>query len=362
MSPANQVGVPSPYRRRVARAATVLFLLPLVLHGPLAAQEKPAAWYERTELSGLAYMDFYWVAASHLDSLEDRTGFWFRRIYVTLDQDLGQEFSLRLRLEMNSPGDFTSAVTADPFVKDAYLRWQRDRHEVVFGLSPSPTFDFIESFWGYRPVEKTVGDLQKLSDSRDLGIAARGSLDRRRLVRYHFQAGNGSGTKGETNEGKKAALSLGLHTPAGLVVQGYADFEGRPGGTDRHTVQGFVGYRAEAGRVGVQVGRQVRDVPGGPDTDLDYLSAFGAVRLRSEVSLLARFDRLFDPNPEGPKIAYLPFAATAKSNLLIAGLDLRLHESIHIIPNIEYIFYDAVGEAGAPGDDAIPRLTVFYRF
>lgn len=362
MTPYAEISTSSRRRRGVPRPAIVAICLPVLLAGPLAAQEKAPLWYERTKLSGLAYVDFYWVAASHLDSLEDRTGFWFRRIYLTLDQDVSQAFSLRLRLEMNSPGDFTSATALDPFVKDAYLRWRRGRHEIVFGLSPSPTFDFIESFWGYRSVEKTLGDLQKLSDSRDFGIGARGSLDRKRLVRYHFQAGNGSGTKGETNEGKKAALSLGLHTRAGFVVQGYADFEGRPGDTDRRTLQGFAGYRAERGRLGVQVGRQIRDVPGGPNEDLDYLSAFGALRLRPGIGVLGRYDRMFDPNPEGPRIAYLPFSPAANSSLVFAGVDVRVHDSIHIIPNIEYIFYDMPDGTETPGDDAVPRLTVSYSF
>lgn len=326
------------------------------------AQEKEAPWFERTKLSGLVYADLYWVAANHADSLEDLSGFWFRRIYLTVDHELSRVFELRLRLEMNSPGDFTSPAKVEPFVKDAYLRWKVDRHELLFGLSPSPTFEQIEAFWGYRAVEKVLVDLQKLGDSRDFGVAVRGSLDPKKVIRYHAQVGNGAGTGGETNKGKKAALAVGLHTPAGVVAEAYADFEGRPGDTDRRTVQGFVGYRAEGGRLGVQVGRQIRDVPDAPNTDLDYLSAFGAVRLRPEVSLLGRYDRMFDPNPEGPRIAYLPFAAGAKSNLLIAGIDIRVHESIHIIPNIEYIFYEAVGGGEAPGDDAIPRLTVFYRF
>ena len=40
------------------------------------------------------------------------------------------------------------------------------RHRVLFGLSPTPTLDLIESIWGFRYLARTPMDLQGVA-SRD---------------------------------------------------------------------------------------------------------------------------------------------------------------------------------------------------
>ena len=81
-----------------------------------------------------------------------------------------------------------------------------------------------------------------------------------------------------------------------------------------------------------------------------------------------RFDRYFDPNPDGAEISYLPFDPTAASNLFIAGLDFSPSKDVHIIPNVEIVVYDEPDSgiryaAGIkPGSDVMPRITLYYRF
>ena len=84
------------------------------------------------------------------------------------------------------------------------------------------------------------------------------------------------------------------------------------------------------------------------------------VKLSGKVEWFARFDRMFDPNPDGAKIAYIPFDPDARSNFFLSGLAFSPHENVQIIPNIEIVSYDDVG--GNPVDtDVIPRVTFYYR-
>ncbi len=54
-------------------------------------------------------------------------------------------------------------------------------------------------------------------------------------------------------------------------------------------------------------------------------------------------------------------SSEAPSNLIIAGLDLKLHKNVSLIPNAEYVFYDE--ENGIkPDPDLYLRLTFFYKF
>ncbi len=84
---------------------------------PPAPAPAPAAKADEApafKISGLAFGDYYYVAANHRDELVDQNGFWFRRIYLTYDHTLTKAFSLRVRLEMNSKGDFESSGVNTP--------------------------------------------------------------------------------------------------------------------------------------------------------------------------------------------------------------------------------------------------------
>ena len=336
-------------------------LLVAVATQPARAQELPD-WVDRLKISGLAFGDYYWMARHNDEAVEGQNGFWFRRIYLTFDFGLSEEVDFRLRFEANSSGDLESGSKIEPFVKDAWVRWKGGLHSVLLGLQSTPTWNLLESVWGYRDVEKTPLDLQKMGSSRDFGVALKGKFDQGGKVRYHAMIGNGSGTKGETNKGKKGMLALEVRPGGGLLVQAYGDFEDRPGDTDRATVQGVAAWQGDDGRVGVQLAHQEREVEGAADIDLDIFSVFGVARLSDRVSFLTRYDRMFDLNPDAGKISYLPMDPTAKSNFLLAGFDFEVVEGFHLIPNLEVVFYDAVGAAEAPDTDVVPRLTFSTKF
>ncbi len=312
------------------------------------------------KLKGYMFGDYYYVAKNHDSELEDKNGFWFRRIYFTYDNKLSDEWSVRFRLEMNSAGDFTSKTKLEPFAKDAYVQWKRSGHAVLLGLSGTPTWGYVEKFWGYRSVEKTTADLFKIGSSRDFGVAAKGKFGRENRAFYHAQVGNGSSTGTETNSGKKLALAAGYHLTDNLSFEAYGDFEERPGETNRHTLQGFLGYKTKMFRVGGQVLQQTRDSATGDD-DIRIASFFGAARLGDQLQGFARVDRAFDPMSDGPKISFLPVDGTTKFTFLLFGLDYTPHKQVHLMPNVEVVTYDTpAGAASSPGTDVIPRFTFYY--
>lgn len=358
--------------RKTGLLLSVLTLIPL---SPLAAQQpapaggaqpsaaEPAAnpWYENVKISGNAFGDAYWVAGHHDPAIEGQNGFWLRRAYLTLDTSIAEQWSARLRFEGNSPGDFTTNARIEPFIKDAYLTWKGTNVDLTMGLSPSPTWDFIESFWGYRPVEKTPLDLFRMGSSRDFGLAAKGKLAGGKVF-YHAMLGNGAGEGAETNEGKKAMLAVGLKPADALVVELYADTEDRPASTDRTTYQAFLGWRGERSRYGLQAGRQERQAVAGPDQTLAVGSIFGVWDLSERVHVLARFDRAFDGNPEADRIPYLVLARDQEFDLAIVGLDVRLDRKISLIPNLEVVRYRETDGRPAADDDLIGKLTLFFQF
>ncbi|MFC1550274.1 hypothetical protein ACFL46_03180 [Candidatus Neomarinimicrobiota bacterium] len=313
-------------------------------------------------LSGTVYSDYYWVAGNHDSYIEGSNGFWFRRIYLTFDKGLDVNFAVRFRLEMASPGDFTSSSKLTPAVKDAWLKWTHNKHNIIVGISGTPTFGVIEKYWGYRSVEKTPLDLHKFGTSRDFGIAFKGNLDHNNRIGYHLMLANGNSNNSETNSGKKILFALSGKFPSGFTVESYADYEKRPGHTSCYTLQAFIGYMNKNFRAGLQIAHQNRQMElEADDLQLRIASVFAAGKICKKTWLFARFDRLFEPNPSGAEISYLPFDPSAKANFFLAGLDFHVAENVQIIPNVEMIYYDEMA-----GDhlltDIIPRITLAYNW
>ena len=137
-----------------------------------------------------------------------------------------------------------------------------------------------------------------------------------------------------------------------MFLELYADHDDRPGRNDRTTMQAFAGWQRSGNRAGVQYVRQNRD-----RLDIDVASVFAVHNIRPNMAAIVRVDRMFDPNPDGDRIPYLPFDPTSKSTLMIGGVDWKLHKRFGIIPNVEWIMYDTDAR-----DDIMPRITFYYSF
>ncbi len=335
------------------------FAVALALAGTVRGEEKA----EPIRVSGYIFGDAYWIAADHDPTIEGENGFWIRRGYLTFDHKLSERLAARLRFEVASPGDFRTEKRLEPFIKDAYVAWAFSKHTLYGGISPSPTWDRLEEerFYGYRHVEKTPLDLQRMGDARVFGVGLKGSLGVGGKVDYHVTLDNGAGVSSETNEGKKGSVAIGLSPSESFYVQLYADYDNRPGKTDRRTVQGWAAWTRPRSRAVLFYARQEREAAG-PNLSLDVGSVFGSVKIGDRTTFLARLDRVFDPNPEGDKIAYLPFDPSARSVFFVAGVDFSIHPRANLIPNLEAVFYDATPGGPDPDTDVVPRITVFYRF
>ncbi len=318
--------------------------------------------FTQGKISGLMFGDYYYIVTNHNENLEGKNGFWFRRIYFTYDHGLSDAFSLRFRIEMNSEGKFKSkSESLNPEVKDAYLTWKYGLHGIILGISGSPIFGLVEKIWGYRSLEKTPLDLHKFAKSRDFGVAIKGSLDSEKLTNYHLMVGNGSGNASEENDGKKVMFALSRQMGNGLVVEGYFDFEARPGKTNRFTLQGLVGYQEKSARIGVLFAHQNRQVGEGiDDLKMQIGSVFGAAKLSEKAWGFARIDLTFDPNPDGSDISYIPFDNSARAAFLLGGLDFRPIDNVHLMPNVEVVLYGKNNAGVRPKADIIPRFTFHY--
>jgi hypothetical protein len=341
------------------RIALLCLVFTIAMAAPAMAQINTE---EKGTLRVLAFGDYYWIAANHDAEIEGNNGFWFRRIYFTYDHQLSTSFSGRLRLEMNSEGDFETSSELAPTLKDAWLQWSNENHAIKAGISSTPTWGLVEDVWGYRSVEKSPLDLYDFGSSRDFGLSFKGNLDAGDRLNYHFMFANGNSNSTELNKGKKFSLALSYNLTNHLVLQGYGDWNDNPGNSDVYTAQGFLGYESDTFNAGALYAYQLRNnatVSG--DLNLDLVSLFANTRLSEKVKIFARADHLFDRNPTGPGNDYIPFSDQVESTFMTAGVDVALDKKVHLMPNVEAIVYGENETGVRPDSDLIPRLTFFFK-
>ena len=329
-----------------------------VVADPPPAPPAPAAF----KLSGTIFGDYYAFPKQHLPAWQGQHGLWVRRAYFGYDHTLSPEFSFRLRMEMNGNGKLAGG-SMTPFVKDAYLRWNfYGRQALVIGIHPSLTFDYIESIWGLRHIEKTPLDLYKMDSSRDTGVTMSGPLNATQTLKYAVQYGNESGNNGETDKFKGFRASARYETNPGFTLEGMVAQFNRDKGADRTTAQVFAGYRAKKARAGFQYSFQKRRAATGStasDIDLNVMSGFVVADLkRGKSSAFVRVDRFADACADCSGIDYLPIENKSPFTLTIAGLEFLPHPAVRFSPNVEGVVYStSTGATTKPKSDIAARLT-----
>ncbi len=306
------------------------------------------------KLSGYAFGDYYLVSRHHDPSIEGLSGLWFRRIYFTYDQKPTDRTAIRFRFEMNSPGDFKTADSLKPFVKDAYVQYTVGRVHYLLGLIPTPTWEGVEQLLGYRYIEKTPLDLWRMGNSRDSGVGLKTQFGKTQL---YFVVGNGSHTRSETNRGKAVYLSLQQSLNEQWTLELYGDLYDQPADSDWRTVQGLLVYRTERTKVGFQYAHQARQ----NQQDLAVFSVYAETQVAERTRLFARADWLNNPVPDADKISYFVLSPVARPRFYNFGVIYELEKDLYLVPNVEWVTYANPSGGGAKPKDALFwRMTFFY--
>lgn len=308
------------------------------------------------QAGGLLFGDLYHVPSHHDRSGDGASGLVVRRGYLTFDAEFGKHWFGRLRFELNQSGEFET-YTFEVDHKDVYLGRNLGRHRLLLGMSPTPTFDLIESVWGLRYLARTPMDLQGVA-SRDTGISIKGPLNESGTLAYRAMVSVDSGSGAEAGDGRKWMGALTWRPAEPWSLDLYADHETLDGPADRRTLQAFLGYQAEQLRWGLQYSNQDRE----QDPPLELASAFLVAGLGEAFSAIGRIDRLLEPSPKGDGISYLPMDPTARATMFIAGLEWRMRPHLTLTPNVVVTTYDRNDQGIRPRTDTYFRLTLFVDF
>ncbi len=339
----------------------IYFFIPASI---IAQESQPAP---KGKFSGYMFGDYYYNIQQKDTSKKDLNGFQFRRVYFTYDYAIAPNFDTRFRLE-DDQAELFSNNKFGVFVKDAYLKWKEvfKGSNLVFGLSPTPTYDASEEAWGYRSLEKTIMDLRGIVPSRDLGIDLKGKITDDGDVNYWLKIGNNSGNTPENDKFKRYYGQLHFKPTPNLQLIASADYDAEAKITDsfdhqakdnnRVVVSGFVNYKeTDKYSFGVEAFYKTaqNNFRPSPAVALENQNTFGVTFfgwgiLSDDVRLVGRFD-LYDPNTSVDKDG---------NYLFIGALDYLPSPDVHIMPNIYVQSYQATSAES----DIVARVTMFYLF
>ncbi len=307
-------------------------------------------------VSGMVYADLQDQLHGHTVA-SGSSSFRFRRVYLTVDQDLDSVFAMRITLE-GDDNELTSKGRGAIFMKQAFLRWNTHRAtgDVIMGLSPTPTWSFAESFWGYRSLEKTIMDVQGFGTATDMGVALQRSPDTSHPLGWHAMLSNGAGPRPENSAGKKLTLSL-PYRRGDVGVELMGDYEDERGVRDRWTTKLFAGWMHAQDAVGVELYRRVAMRAGTALADVVPVgvSAFARKSLNDHWRGIARVDWT-DPDRNVSDAGY-------RELMTLLALDATPSANVHLMPNVMMRNYVAKG-AGVPDRkaDVNLRLTLWWNY
>jgi hypothetical protein len=302
--------------------------------------------------------------------------FLLRRVYLTYDNDISEEFTTRFRLEADQGTDVLTSGKIGVFVKDAYLKWKNvfKGSDLTFGIQPPPTYDVSEASWGYRSLEKTIMDLRGIYGSRDVGLSLKGKLVESGMFNYWVMVGKNAGnTPATTSKFNRYSAQLHIKPITGLQATLYFDYldaadkadpfnKGSFVGNAMSTMALFVGYAQPTSfNVGLEAFSQSTSngYSASGATSLSSLtksgfSGWASVNLTSDIAAVARYDN-YDPNTNSAAVGDV-------RNYLIGGVAFKLNKNVSIIPNLLYETYEAPSAGSAPDASVTGRVTFYYIF
>ena len=149
-------------------------------------------WFNNTKISGTSFIDFTNIDQTKNGTKTDSsgTGLDVKRFYLQVDHKFNDIWSADLTTDFNYVGNDGETQL---FVKKAYVQGAFNPLATLrVGSANMAWIPFVEDWYGYRFVENTLVDREKLGNSADWGLHLLGDNG---MFNYQVSAVNGGGYK-----------------------------------------------------------------------------------------------------------------------------------------------------------------------
>ncbi len=270
-----------------------------------AASDKKFATLEKlvnnTKLSGRMYFDFTSIDDKNSDKGKtDKSGIGLdvKRFYLGVDHKFNDVWSMNLTTDFNySSSDGQTSL----FVKKAYVQGKFDQAAVFrIGSTDMPWIPFVENYYGFRYVAKTLTDRLKYGNSADWGLHLGGDIGASKSLNYAVSVVNGRGYRNPgRSKGVDVEARVGFVPFENMVVAvgGYSGHRGQeteninaPNTAQRGDF--MVAYASDAFRLGAEyfTAKNWNNVLTTATDKAAGYSLWGSVAVADGVNLFARYD------------------------------------------------------------------------
>lgn len=254
----------------------------------------------------------------------DERGFELERAYIGYQHQFGNGLSMQAVADFGRSKEVQDMQRIG-FIKNAWVRWQRNGWDLYGGLISTTQFKTQEDFWGKRYVMKSFQDEYKFGSSADVGLS----------VAYRFcdQVSadvivvNGEGYKKiQFEQGMQYGAGLTVKPAEGLMMRVYGSYDEAtdPNLKGKVNLASFVGYARNGYSVGAEYNYQM-NTSYQDDANQNGVSVYATVPAGKKVNVFARWDRLDSNNGWNLE--------TDGMNVL-AGAEVKLGKYVKLAPNV----------------------------
>ncbi|TKG89066.1 hypothetical protein EYV94_26285 [Puteibacter caeruleilacunae] len=255
---------------------------------------------------------------------ESASAFEITRAYFGYEYKFSPEFSTKLVLDVGNPAAGKLEMTA--YLKNALVKYKKDRLAVEFGLIGSKQFKIQEKQWGYRYLLKSFQDQYKFGPSADLGLSVEYNLSD--FVSVDFSLTNGEGYKKLQGDSIfKKGFGLTLRPVDKVVIRGYYDH--MKDDAAQTSLATYIGYTADKFNIAAEYNHQKNNgmIDG---RDFSGVSFYSTVEVSEKVKVYGRYDSLTSDKLSGASEGW---NVNRDGDLFIAGLEYSPVRGVKLSPN-----------------------------
>lgn len=291
------------------------------------SEKKPE--FKLGNLSATVFANFH---SGISESVNDQSGFELNRVYLGYKQKINSNFSGEVKLDIGSPDDLSGGSLNKRFayVKNAYLKYQKNNFAVSFGLISTTTFKTQEDFFGFRYVEKMFIDKYKFGTSADLGISFEYKFTDYLKADFSITNGEGYGSI-QTDNIYRGALGVTFEPIKGWVTRIYTDAMVENEWQGVYSI--FTGYtKKDLFAIGAEYNYQSNNKYV-VDHNMYGYSIFGKWYFAKDFALFGRFDQLQSNNVNDGNNT--PWNQSKDGSAIIGGIEYKPIKYLNIALNYQ---------------------------
>lgn len=252
------------------------------------------------------------------------------RAYLGYDYKFSENINAVIIMDFGDQGTPTNKYKMSAFLKNAYLRYKKNKLTADFGIIGTKQMSLTEFYWKNRHIYKTIQDYSKMGYTADLGFSVEYQIIKSLSIDASLLNDNGFAYPySSTDQTFRAASGITFKPVLPIVLRAYYDYSKKS--LSRSTLSFLAGYATTKHNLFVEYSTQLGN-SFMLNRNYSGLSIFGSMALTKKLQLFARYDYL---NSKVLANDVYSWNYNNDGQLAIVGVDYNLAKGVRISPNIQ---------------------------